>query len=484
MKVFISHSWKNKTPAQLIADALADSAEVWLDVQQLKAGDRIQAAIDEALAEMDAVVVLWSRDAAESDGVDAELRSTVRLEKKLLPVLLDDTPVERHPALAGLYGINLDAADPKGGIFRVQAALVRIMAGELDLDATDALNALTSFEGFYQYVQEYRNRKDIGDPSGTGEDAAQWALRSMEQTNKAYQSLSDLRDQVGITLQFMRDTLARVEAAGDDRAAIQSILDEVIRHPKSQTKDFQVLVTFVQGKLAGLAPAMAPAARPRNPGATADALSERMERAAPPVPQGPPAQPAATAPADAEDASPGLALVEAYIRSAPGGLRAFAALAAASQSAALQWVASELDAYLTHPDDLVPDDQNGLLGFIDDAWLIHNTIYRCVEAGFFAPEAIGADWNAIVQADALIVSVLAAPIRGALEQLLMQYMQVIANELAGYAPQFAAQTGTNSYAAFMGEGAAVGAAPSGGDTGTIDDVVFSIGGKMVYYGGS
>src|SRR5688572_10849554 len=205
MKIFISHSWKNKSAAQLIAESLQDSAEVWQDIQHLKPGDVIQPEIDKAMEQMDAILLLWSNNAAESQGVDAEIRTAVKLKKKILPVLLDETPTSRHPLLAGLYGINFDMKDPRPGIFRIQAGLMRLSLGAIDIESAQALNDLTAFEGFYQYVQEYRNRKGIA-----GEDSAGWAIRSMEQCNNAYRSLSDLRDKVGLSLKFMQDVFARV----------------------------------------------------------------------------------------------------------------------------------------------------------------------------------------------------------------------------------------------------------------------------------
>ena len=39
---------------------------------------------------MDVVLVLWSRASAGSEGVDAEIRTAVRLKKKVLPVLLKE----------------------------------------------------------------------------------------------------------------------------------------------------------------------------------------------------------------------------------------------------------------------------------------------------------------------------------------------------------------------------------------------------------
>src|SRR5437016_932653 len=115
MKVFISHCWMNKDTAQVIADALKNDAEVWLDIQHLKAGDAIQPIIDKDMESMDVVLVLWSKAAAGSAGVDAEIRTAVRLKKKVLPVLLKEPAIKpgepelaAHPLLKGVYGINFD----------------------------------------------------------------------------------------------------------------------------------------------------------------------------------------------------------------------------------------------------------------------------------------------------------------------------------------------------------------------------------------
>jgi len=305
-------------------------------------------------------------------------------------------------------------------------------------------------------VQEYRNAKGL-----SGDDSTDWALRSMEQCNQSFKSLSELRDQVGQTLKFIQDVFARVQAAGDDRNAIQSILNEVIRNPKSDTKEFKVLISFIEGKLSTLPAGQTP------PVATTPVRD--MRDSAPPTETVPP--------------NPALELVNGYIRSAPSSLQKFIDFAASIPSMALKQVANGLHAYLTNPNDLVPDDQNGLLGLIDDAWLIHNTIYRCIEAGFFGAQDVGIQWDRIVQADALVLQMLPPQVLSVLEQVLMQYLQLISNEVAQYQPQFMPQPESNSYAPFMDYGGAVGGTPQQSEK-TIDDVFYTIGDKMVHYGGS
>lgn len=77
----------------------------------------------------------------------------------------------------------------------------------------------------------------------------------------------------------------------------------------------------------------------------------------------------------------------------------------------------------------------------------------------------------------------ATPGASMLEQLLMQYLKIISDELTQYQPQFTPYTQLNSYAAFMDNGSAVGGA-STEEPQSINDVIYNIGNKMVYYSGS
>lgn len=86
MKIFISHSCKNKTAAQKIADEIkAAGADIWLDANNLLPGQLIQDSIDEVLGKIDMVVLVWSKEASESGGVAAEIFTCSRLNKTIIP---------------------------------------------------------------------------------------------------------------------------------------------------------------------------------------------------------------------------------------------------------------------------------------------------------------------------------------------------------------------------------------------------------------
>ena len=97
--VFLSHNRADKSLAvRLAAQLRLVGADVWLDDWEIKPGDSIPGMVNDALAVVDTVLVLWSTSAAESRWVEAEL--AVALQRRLddgdlriIPVRLDDTPL-------------------------------------------------------------------------------------------------------------------------------------------------------------------------------------------------------------------------------------------------------------------------------------------------------------------------------------------------------------------------------------------------------
>ena len=496
MKLFISHSWRDKAVAQRLADSLQGNVDVWLDLTHLKPGSDIQATIDAAIAQMDVVVLLWSKDAAASENVKAEIVAARRSGADLLPCLLDDTPPDE--LLKGLLAI--DCVDRKIGLSRVMAAVLTKFVKPFGFDDTKALNDLKSADGVLNYVNDYYNKHGM-----SGEESAYWVLKTLESTNKSQESLSELRDKVGDALQFIKTTMARVEEAGEDRARLQAILDELNASPHKGIRGFDVLLSFVEGRLktasmetkwrpAEPEPAEAEAPREEKPAGGGDAgdgsaasildkaasvMAEKIAAASRASLEGLRARLAPFFPPQTVEAS--LAALNYYVASAPVSLREFAAAAEDGDSEALGEVAAELFRYLLSPDDAIPDEANGLLGFTDDAWLIHNSIYRCIEAGLLDASQFSVQWEVIVAADPIVLNIFPPQVRAALDRLITQYMGLLAEESRQYRPAFspASWGGYQTYDASMGEGAAVGGGGSSyiQNAQSIDDIFYTVGGK-------
>lgn len=181
MKIFISHSWNDKSLATRVNETLQkDGHEVWYDIHQLVPGDEIQPVIDVYIKKCDVVVLLWSLFAFDSAGVDAEIQATKKMGKRIIPLLKDSTPLDHHKELKGLLGIPFD--DIETGMLLLQRALLMLMAGDTYKDTQwfkEAFDNVVDLGGYLNYVNTYRLKGNKND-DGYKE---QWAAR-LEELNK------------------------------------------------------------------------------------------------------------------------------------------------------------------------------------------------------------------------------------------------------------------------------------------------------------
>ncbi len=96
MRVFISHSHKDKPFATQLLEALqAAGIEVWIDEMEILPGDNIVKKIDQGLSTSDAIIVLLSKDFVSSKWAMQELsvftaKSISEQDIRILPILLED----------------------------------------------------------------------------------------------------------------------------------------------------------------------------------------------------------------------------------------------------------------------------------------------------------------------------------------------------------------------------------------------------------
>jgi len=123
-----------------------------------------------------------------------------------------------------------------------------------------------------------------------------------------------------------------------------------------------------------------------------------------------------------------------YIDSCPQTLRDFASAAGASDSSPLVQVAAGLYQYLLEPHDLLPDASNGVLGFLDDAWLIHNVAYRCVESQLLGLQQFSVDWNRIAMADQFALHLFPPQVKAVLDGIVAQYSNLVTHQMRPFEP--------------------------------------------------
>src|ERR1051326_7250843 len=98
--VFLSHSSKDKAVVRAVAERLRkDKLRVWFDEWEIRAGDHIQAKIEEGLEQSRVLVLCMSANAFGSDWAQLEsytfrFRDPLNRDRRFIPLRLDDAPIK------------------------------------------------------------------------------------------------------------------------------------------------------------------------------------------------------------------------------------------------------------------------------------------------------------------------------------------------------------------------------------------------------
>jgi hypothetical protein len=121
-KVFISHSHQNRHTAVDLQTVLEEQgAETFLDQDRIEAVDNLPAQVQKGISWCDSLLLLWSASAASSSWVRREWDMAYELRKKIIPYVLDRTPLPS--ALENL--VYIAASDQQHG----NAQLLRAVLG-------------------------------------------------------------------------------------------------------------------------------------------------------------------------------------------------------------------------------------------------------------------------------------------------------------------------------------------------------------------
>ena len=105
--VFISYSHEDANIVSTIASLLGSMRNdlVFQDTKNLELGKKWKPQLFDALRQAEIVVIFWCQHSEASEFVKKEYREAIKLQKKIIPVYLDKTKLNR--ALAPYQGINL-----------------------------------------------------------------------------------------------------------------------------------------------------------------------------------------------------------------------------------------------------------------------------------------------------------------------------------------------------------------------------------------
>ncbi len=186
-------------------------------MHQLIPGDNIQTVIDAYIKKCDVVVLLWSIHAFASDGVEAEIKTAKRMEKRIIPLQTDNTPLDHQNELKGLLSIPIDDKDT--GKLMLQRALLMLMASESDKQADwfkEIFGNVVDLGGYLNYVNTYRLKQD------KNEDGAkeQWSNRLEVLKSKNEYMQQEVMPKAKGTMQELQSIMAKLEEGNASMAEL------------------------------------------------------------------------------------------------------------------------------------------------------------------------------------------------------------------------------------------------------------------------
>jgi len=105
-RIFLSYSHHDGPFVEAVAKLIRTTGTpVFRDKDSIPLGATWRALIAEALEGADTTIVFWSKQSANSSEVEAEYKQAISLNKPIIPICLDSTPLPAD--LSGFNGLDL-----------------------------------------------------------------------------------------------------------------------------------------------------------------------------------------------------------------------------------------------------------------------------------------------------------------------------------------------------------------------------------------
>ncbi|MFM9985465.1 MAG: toll/interleukin-1 receptor domain-containing protein [Flavobacteriales bacterium] len=247
MKILLSHSWSDKPLASILKTNIElDSHEVWFDIADMVEGDPIQNVIDSHLAKCDVMVLLWSKSAVTSEGVGKEIKSAQGMKKRIIPVLVDDTPLALIPELDGLLGVP--AQNIEMGSFILRRALLLLMIPEEYKTSAwfgKAYGNVKDLGGYLKYVETYRlpnNKNDDGHK--------EYMIKLLTQLDEENTFIREnVMNKTEMDMKYMQQIISGLEGGNNTKEQLQEWLQWCRQNQNAQTDLIQKMAAFIEKDL-------------------------------------------------------------------------------------------------------------------------------------------------------------------------------------------------------------------------------------------
>jgi TIR domain len=392
MRVFISHSWKNKIEAQKIYNALKElGVGVWLDAKDLLPGQVIQSTIDRELESIDIMILVWSEQAMNSTGVKEEIETAAQLQKIIIPCKLGNFSLRNHAYLKDIKGIDFASLDD--GIGRLKMAIVNYMAQKLDLHGESGIQSMNEFLGALETSWHLAKKENIKE-KGTEEEKTFWVDHIQKTQADAHQKLSAQYDVMNEIKSYLEEKMKQLENAMNDPRTYNSILNE-IRNSKYGSNSF--VQHFLESAEKIHPPAVIQEQSPSNKDNQLNIIHEYRA--------GIQAKTSSSY-SQVKQWFGGLLpdflfrptfdnLCYLYTSSADNLELLYEVSLLPEAHPIVEQTVQALTEYLSDPGGVIADNYSGILGYTDDAWLIHLEITYLNQFGAINIDAFQTDWDKV-----------------------------------------------------------------------------------------
>jgi len=166
--IFISHSTKDNNTTEQIADILKKTAyDVWVDFESIRDGTRWVREIEAGIDGCDAIVVVWSKSAGQSEWVEKECLYALDSKKPMFIALVEDVRLR-------LYLVNIQYTDCTTNLADGMADLIKALERTLNDDGAivnypvEKVSPKPTEDNFFDYVEQL--------PDG---DTAMWIAKDL-----------------------------------------------------------------------------------------------------------------------------------------------------------------------------------------------------------------------------------------------------------------------------------------------------------------
>ena len=244
MKILLSHSWEDKPLASILKTRMEqDGHQVWFDIMDLIEGDPIQPVIDKHIADCDVMVLLWSKSALKSNGVHCEIITAQSKQKRIIPVLTDNTQLHQKAELDGLLG--LPCQELEIGCLLLRRALFMLMIPE-DYKTSawfaKGFDNIKDLGGYLKYVQTYRL------PNNKNEDGyKEYLVEFLSKLTEENEFIrNNMLQKTGEDIGMLQQIMTQLEKGNNNKAQLQEWLNWCSQNENAQTEMMQKLIVFIQ----------------------------------------------------------------------------------------------------------------------------------------------------------------------------------------------------------------------------------------------